>query len=99
MKQTFAVTFAHGPGWDATRPVRQQDYWDDHAAFIDGLFDSDFIRIAGPFPDDAGSLIIVEADSADEVRRTFAADPWAPRGILLLERVRRWEIFLDRHAG
>ena len=99
MKQTFAVTFAHGPGWDATRPVRQQDCWDEHAAFIDSLFDDGFIRIAGPFPDDAGSLIIVEADSTDEMRQTFAADPWAPRGILLLDRVRRWQIFLDRHAG
>jgi uncharacterized protein YciI len=99
MKQTFAVTFIHGPNWDASRPVRQQDYWDEHAAFIDGLYADSFIRLAGPFSDDAGSLIIVEADSADEARQSFAGDPWASRGILLLDRVRRWEIFLDRHAG
>lgn len=98
MKQTFVALSVHGAGWDAARPVRQQDYWDDHAAFIDGLYDDGFIRLGGPFPDDAGSMLIVEAESAEEVRRILAGDPWGRHEILLLDRVRRWEIFLDRNA-
>jgi len=99
MKQTFAALSVHGPNWDKTRPVRQQDYWDDHAAFIDRLYEDGFIRLGGPFPDDAGSMLIVEAESADEVRQCLAGDPWGHQGILLLDQVRRWEIFIDRQAG
>jgi uncharacterized protein YciI len=99
MKQTFVVLSVHGPERDTSRGVREQDYWDEHAAFIDGLYDSGFIRLGGPFPDDAGSMLIVEAESADEVRQIMAGDPWAHHGILLLDEVRRWEIFLDRDKG
>lgn len=99
MKQTFVVLSVHGPGWDPGRPMRQQDYWDGHATFIDGLFADGFLRLGGPFPDDAGSMIIVEADSADEVRRVLAGDPWGQHGVLLPEHVRRWDILVDRHAG
>ena len=28
----FAVRLVHGPGWDSTRPIREQDGWDEHAA-------------------------------------------------------------------
>lgn len=89
----------HGPNWDKTRPVRQQEYWDEHAAFIDGLYDAGRIRLGGPFPDDAGSMVIFEADSTDEVRQIFAGDPWGLHGILLLDQIRRWEIFVDRDAS
>ena len=33
----FALMLMHGPGWDATRPIRRQDGWDEHAAFMDRL--------------------------------------------------------------
>ena len=39
----FAVRLVHGPGWDASRPIRKQDGWDEHAAFMDGLVDDGFI--------------------------------------------------------
>jgi uncharacterized protein YciI len=77
MKQTFVVLSVHGPNRDNARGVREQDYWDEHAAFIDGLYDKGFIRLGGPFPEDAGSMLIVEAESAEEVRQTMAGDPWA----------------------
>jgi uncharacterized protein YciI len=99
MKRTFVVLSVHGPNWDKSRGVREQDYWDAHAAFIDGLYDKGWIRLGGPFPEDAGSMLVVEAESADEVRQTMAGDPWGQQGILLLDQVRRWEIFLDRDKG
>ena len=33
----FAVRLVHGPNWDQGRPIREQDGWDEHAAFMDGL--------------------------------------------------------------
>ena len=29
----FALSTVHGPGWDDTRPIREQRAWDQHAAF------------------------------------------------------------------
>jgi hypothetical protein len=44
----FAVRLVHGPNWDPRRPIRGQDRWDEHAAFMDGLVDDGFIILGGP---------------------------------------------------
>lgn len=49
----FAVRLVHGPGWDASRPIREQHGWDEHAAFMDGLVDGGFIILGGPALDEA----------------------------------------------
>ena len=36
-----------GPNWDHSRGRREQDAWDDHAAFMDGLVASGFLIIGG----------------------------------------------------
>ena len=46
---TFAVTMVHGPHWDRSRPIREQDGWDEHAAFMDGLVDDGLIILGGPW--------------------------------------------------
>ena len=35
----FAVRLVHGPCWDPSRPIREQDGWDEHATFMDELVD------------------------------------------------------------
>ena len=59
----FAVRLAHGPGWDPSRPIRDQDGWDEHAAFMDGLVDDGFIILGGPVGDGEQTLHAVEAGS------------------------------------
>ena len=44
----FAVTRERGGAWDVSRALREQDAWDEHAAFMDGLADSGFIVLGGP---------------------------------------------------
>jgi hypothetical protein len=44
----FAVTVAHGPAWDASRPMREQDEWHAHARYMDQLVDEGFIVLGGP---------------------------------------------------
>ena len=51
----FAVRLVHGPEWDAGRPIRGQDGWDEHAAFMDGLVDDGFIILGRP--GESGALI------------------------------------------
>ena len=47
----FAVRLVHGPNWDPGRPIREQDGWDEHAAFMDGLVKDGFIILGGPVGD------------------------------------------------
>lgn len=40
---TFALVLVHGPGWDASRGIREQPGWIAHAEFMDGLVADGFI--------------------------------------------------------
>jgi uncharacterized protein len=92
---TFAVTLVHGPGWDSSRPIRQQDGWDAHAAFMDGLVDDGFIIVGGPLGDGNSTLHLVDADDAATVATRFGADPWAAADMLRLGSVEPWALWLD----
>jgi uncharacterized protein YciI len=91
----FAVRLVHGPGWDRARPIRAQDGWTEHAAFMDGLVTEGFIIVGGPVGDGAETLHVVSAASAGEVRARLAADPWAVSGHLVVGRIEPWALWLD----
>ena len=94
----FAVTLTHGRGWDAARPIRSQDGWDEHAAFMDGLVEDGFLVVGGPLGDGERTLHLVEAAGQDEVRDRFGADPWAAAGLLQIGSIESWALWLDgRH--
>jgi uncharacterized protein YciI len=91
----FAVRLVHGPGWDATRPIRSQDAWDEHAAFMDGLVDQGFIILGGPVGDGAQTLHVVEAADENQIRERLAGDPWASAGLLQIGTIEPWTLWLD----
>ena len=95
MKKTIAVFLRHGLRWNPELPVRKQAYWDEHARFMDALFDSGDVILAGPFADDSGSMVILSAESVETARAIFRDDPWAHQDILLIDQAREWTIFLD----
>jgi hypothetical protein len=83
-----------GPQWDPSLPLEEQSGWPDHAAFMDGLFADGFVVLGGLLADEVRVVLVVEADSADAVRSTLAADPWS-ESHLLLDAVEEWTIRLD----
>jgi uncharacterized protein YciI len=91
----FAVRLVHGPGWDAARPIRAQDSWDEHAAFMDRLVDDGFILAGGPVGDGEQTLHLVEAADENEVRARLADDPWASAALLLIGAIEPWSLWLD----
>jgi uncharacterized protein YciI len=91
----FALTLTHGPGWDTTRPIREQQAWDQHAAFMDGLVDDGFIILGGPLGYGERTLHVVEAAAESEVRARLAADPWAAPGLLRVLAIEPWALWLD----
>jgi uncharacterized protein YciI len=75
--------------------MREQDGWDEHAAFMDGLVEDGFILLGGPLQGDRDTLHVVDAPSEEAVRARFAEDPWAANGMLTPVGVERWTILLD----
>jgi uncharacterized protein YciI len=99
MKNAFVAISSVGPHRDASRGVREQPFWDEHETFIDRLVDEGFILMGGPLLDEngmpQGALLIVNAENENEVKEKLTRDPWLERGILQLESISRWEIFVD----
>jgi uncharacterized protein len=91
----FALTLAHGPEWDESCGIREQRGWDEHAAFMDGLVEDGFILLGGPVGDQRTTLHVVQASDEDEVRRRVAEDPWAHAGLLRVESIEPWALWLD----
>jgi hypothetical protein len=91
----FAVTMVHGPGWDASRPIRKQDAWNEHAAFMDALVDDCFVILGGPIGDGEQAMLVIEAADEVEIRARLARDPWAGMGLLLIGALQPWTIWLD----
>ena len=91
----FAVRLVHGPGWDSSRPVREQDAWDEHAAFMDGLVDNGFVILGGPVGDGQETLHVVAASDENEIRARLARDPWASADMLRVGTIEPWALWLD----
>jgi uncharacterized protein YciI len=95
MKNTFVIFWAPGPAWVSGKTVREQPYWDQHAAFMDSLFENGMVLLGGPFADATGSLVVVEAENEQEVADLFARDPFLVHDIFSLRLLKQWVLFLD----
>jgi uncharacterized protein YciI len=95
MADYFLVRRAKGPAWDHGRPRRQQDGWDDHAAFMDGLVEEGVVILGGPVGEGDGedAVTVFDVDSEAEVRQRLAKDPWG-EDMLALKSVEPWLIWL-----
>ena len=84
-----------GGPWDWSLDLREQQGWDDHARFMDGLVDDGFFLLGGPLEGERDTLHVVDAPSAEAVRARSAQDPWAANGMLRVKSVERWTVLLD----
>jgi uncharacterized protein YciI len=91
----FVVRLERGGPWDWSRDMREQDGWDEHARFMDGLVDAGFMLLGGPLDGDRETMHIVEAESETAIRERLAEDPWARNGMLRPIRIERWTVVLD----
>ena len=98
MARMYAVILEHGPGWDDSRSLREQDAWDEHAAFMDALVDDGFIVLGGPIGDGSRVLHAVFADDPDAVRARLDADPWS-ESRLRIASIEPWTVLLDGRSA
>ena len=92
----YAVVRERGSAWDASRPMREQEAWAEHAAFMDGLADSGFVVLGGPLGDGRNTLLIVDSESEGAIHARLAADPWTPMDLLRVAKVEPWHVLLGR---
>ncbi|HEY0754141.1 MAG TPA: hypothetical protein VGD98_09285 [Ktedonobacteraceae bacterium] len=59
----YAITLEQGENWNARRPMREQEHWDEHAGLMDALVDDGFIVLGGPLNDGEKALLIINAAS------------------------------------
>ena len=91
----FLVVLARsGPEYDHSKPLEEQSGWPEHAAFMDDLVDQGFIVLGGPLEDEVRTAHAVQAESADDIRATFARDPWSETH-LQVQSIDAWTIRLD----
>lgn len=73
----FVILGFDGPEGQAKRKVHRSA----HLASLERLNQDGRIIMAGPFTDQTGSLIIIQADSLEEAKRIAKDDPYAVQGI------------------
>jgi uncharacterized protein YciI len=95
MADYFLVERGKGPAWDHSRGRREQQGWDEHAAFMDALAEEGVIVLGGPVGEGDGenTLLVVDAAGEDEVRARLGEDPW-PEELLTIESIRPWSVWL-----
>ena len=95
MRKLFLVREEHGGPWDWSKGLREQEGWDDHAAFMDALVEDGFVVLGGPL-DEKDMLLVVDAETEEALRKRFAVDPWLVNGMLTITAVRPWTVLLHR---
>jgi uncharacterized protein YciI len=91
----YLVRRAKGTAWDHRRRRREQDGWDEHAAFMDALAEEGFVVLGGPVGEGDGedALAVVDAESEAAIRTRLAEDPWG-EDMLMITSVEPWSVWL-----
>ena len=92
----WVIRVQRGGPWDWSRGMREQDGWDEHATYMDGIFDEGWLLLAGPLEGDRHTMWVVEAESEEEIQRRMQEDPWSKNGMLTPLTIERWDIVMDR---
>ena len=92
--QLYVVRVERCGPWDWSRDLREQDGWDEHARFMNGLVDDGLIVLGGPLDGGREVVHVVDAHSEEEIRSRFAEDNWARNGMLTITSIERWTILL-----
>ena len=94
MPQLFVVIRTRGPAWRDAEPLEGQPDWAVHASFMNALVNDGFVILGGPLEGTRDVVLVVRAQSADEVHSRLADDPWTRTDQLRITRVAPWTLRL-----
>ena len=98
MRELFLVYQEHSGPWDWSKDLREQALFAEHARFVDDLVEIGVIVLGGPL-DEKHVLLVVDAESDEDVRAHFVTDPWIKAGMLTITAIRPWTVLLDGTTG
>jgi len=94
MKRTFAVIRSHGPAWQSSIALEEQKEWPAHASFMDALCVDGFVVLGGPLEGTSDVLLIMRAESPEEIVQRLEKDPWTGIGLLVVQQIWPWTVRL-----
>jgi uncharacterized protein YciI len=96
MQTIFALCYRPGPAWLAGKRVFEQPLA-GHLAYMRSLHDAGKIVVGGPYTDDSGGMVAVEADSHEAALEILEGDPAIEDGVMVGD-VHPWRILAGRSA-
>ena len=91
----FVILGFDGPEGQAKRPIHRPA----HLTRLEALQTRGRLILAGPFMDQAGSLIVIEADSQADAERFAAEDPYVVHGVFARIEVHPFLQVLPKGSG
>ena len=81
------------------RHRREQEGWEEHAAFVDAMSEDRFVVLGGPVGEDTDQdvVLVFDADSEEAIRARLADDPWTDT-ILAIASVEPWSVWVRSGA-
>lgn len=86
---TFAVVYTFADNEAVRLETRPK-----HREYLKGLLESGNIVLSGPFLDDTGALLVIEAESRAQVDEFLANDPYRDAGVVDNAMVKEWNIVM-----
>jgi len=90
----FAVIRSLGAVWNDSLPLEAQAEWRAHADFMDALHAEGFVVLGGPLAGTRDVLLIMRAESPDEIAARLEPDPWSSMDMLRISRIAPWQLRL-----
>ena len=91
----FVILGFDGPDGQAKRKVHRPA----HLARLEALDGKGRLILAGPFTDQAGSLIVMEAESLSEAQQFATEDPYAIHGVFARVEVHPLTVVLPKPSS
>ncbi|MEY4349307.1 MAG: hypothetical protein RL719_604 [Actinomycetota bacterium] len=82
---TFAVTYTYGASDEALAEIRPT-----HRAYLSKLLEDGVLLASGPFIDADGALLIVNAESVQDVAQILDLDPFDIAGFISERAITQW---------
>jgi uncharacterized protein YciI len=94
-KTYYVLLHSPGPHWNKAKSFREQPGIQAHIAYMGGFDKAGKLVIGGPFLDNTGGLMVLEAASLDEAKAEAMADPTVKSGLLKVT-VHPWLVAFQR---
>jgi uncharacterized protein YciI len=74
--------------------MEDQEEWAAHASFMNALEQGGFVVIGGPLEGTPDVLLVIRANTPEEIIDRLSQDPWTSRDLLRVSRIAPWTLRL-----